>query len=235
MIYDSLLNFMTDYCRHIHTIKPAIVTKVDLNKNTLSAKILTSTLYKDGDTSNFPDVMDVPFMILSGQKGLARITVPIAAGDNVVILFSDRDLAGLMSSGGSSVQKPTQIKTQGYYPVLALPSFFTASNAKTIEPDKIVIENGVTSIKVSATGEVEVIAPTTTTITTPLLTVNCPATVFTGTIAMTGIIPLEGATEVAMTGTIRHDGSYILNDVPMETHTHVEQGDGNEVGPPIAP
>lgn len=233
MIYDNLLNFMTDYMRHVHTIKPAVVTKVDLTKNTLSAKILTSTLYKDGETTSFPDVKDVPFFVLAGQKGLARITVPVAVGDNVVILFSDRDMGSLLSSKGSSVQDPSQIKTHGFYPLLALPDFFTESNAKVIEADKISIENGITSIKIGATGEVDIVAPTATTITTTALTINCPATVFTGTVAMTGIIPLAGASNVTMTGTIQHDGSYILNDIPMESHGHIEQGDGNRVSNPV--
>lgn len=219
MIYDSLLNFMTDYCRHIHTIKPAVVTKVDLTKNTLSAKILTSTLYKDGETSNFPDVMDVPFMVMAGNKGMARITVPVTVGDNVVILFSDRELGSLPSSKGTSVQKPSEIKTHGFYPVMALPDFFTEGNARPIEPNKVVIENGVTSLKMDALGNVEIIAPTG-------ITVTCPATIFTGTIATAGIVPLPGATSTHMTGdfnitgNIYQTGTLTVDGVVFNTHRH---------------
>ena len=232
MIYDSLLNFMLDYCRHLHTIKPALVTKVDLTKNVLSAKILTSTLYKDGDTSNFPDVVDVPFMVLAGNKGLARVTVPVTAGDNVIILYSDRELGTLASSKGSSVQKPSEIKTHGYYPVMALPDFFTESNAKPIEPNKVVIENGVTSIKMDALGNVEVIAPTTTTITTASMIVNCPLTTFNGVIATGGIIPLPGAANVpmtgdfAMSGNMAVTGSLTINGVVFSTHRHSPSNTG---------
>ena len=235
MSYDSVMDFMLDYNRNVHTIKPAVVTAVNNATNTLSAKILTKTLFKDGESVEFVDVTDVPFLILSGTKGISRVTIPVSVGDNVVILFSDRDVGGLMSSSGATPQEPSELKTHTFEPILALPCFFTQANAKPVDPLNIVIENGTSSVKVGSTGLVEIIAPTGMSITTPALQVNCPATVFTGTIATTGILPAPSVSNVQMTGDLYHIGSYVLNGVAMETHTHVEQGDGNPVGPPISP
>ena len=221
MMYESLVRFLNDYNRGVHTNKPAVVTSVDTTKNVLSAKILTKTLFKDGTEETFPDVVDVPYFILSGTKGKSRITIPIDVGDNVIIIFSDRDVGGLMSGKGSSPETPQEIRTHTYEPILAIPCFFTEANAvPVLEPDKIVIENNLTSVKISPTGEVEIIAPTTTTITTPSLVVNCPASVFTGTIAAAGIIPLPGASIIEMEGTWNHTGSFILDGIPMESHRH---------------
>lgn len=205
MIYESLIEFLLDYNRNVHTIKPAVVTAVNLQANTLDAKILTKTKYKDGQETTFQDVFSVPFFILSANQGTARITLPISEGDNVLIFFSDRDLGTLLTDTGNTPASPVEIKTHGYEPVLALPCFFTLPNAKPVTPDAVVIENTGTSIIVGVDG-----------------TINIQAT----TVNLT-------ATTVNSVGTINHTGSFVLNGVPVETHGHIEQGDGQRVGPPI--
>ena len=230
MGYDVLVNLFIDMMRHVHTIKPAVVKSVDLEKNKLSARILTATKYQDGHIQNFTDVEDVPFFILAGDAGNARITIPPSVGDNVVILFSDRDYGSLLESDGQSTQNPSEIKTHEFYPLIALPDFFTSSTAKKIEADKIVIENGVTSIKIDSIGNIEITAPQTMTITTPSLMINCPATVFTGTIATAGILPAPGVGSVPMTGNYNMTGSFTLNGVVQETHSHYPS-----IAPPYNP
>lgn len=230
MAYEVLVDIFVDLMRHVHTIKPAVVTSVDLQKNKLSAKILTATKYQDGTIHKFSDVEDVPFFILAGNAGTARITIPPTEGDNVIILFSDRDYNQLLTSDGQDVSEPTEIRTHEFYPILALPDFFTDSTAKQIEEGKIVIENGVSSIKLDVLGNLEIVAPVSTTITTPSLTINCPATVFTGTIAAAGILPAPGVATVPMTGNYNMTGSFTLNGVQQETHSHYPS-----IAPPYNP
>lgn len=213
---DILNSFIRNYLRGVHTIKPAKVTGVTGNR--VKAQILTTTKYVSGKVEVFPDVVDVPLMIYSGTNGTFRITTPIAKGDIVIILFSDRDTGSLLKGKGSVVEA-TEIRTHEFHPIAALPCIFTVPNEKPIEPNKIVIESGATSVKVGVDGAVEIIAPTG-------VTVTSPATVFTGTIACTGILPLPGASSVLMTGDIEHTGNYtqvgsfVLNGVTMETHRH---------------
>lgn len=221
---DILEMFIRNYMRKVHTIKPARVTSVN-DDNTLNAEILTRTRMQEGRISDFPEVQNVPYMILSGQSGMARITFDIAVGDNVVILFSDRDYAGLLDDG-STVETPQSIYTHEFFPLMALPCFFTTPNAKPVEKQKIVIENTATKISVSATGEVEIVAPTTTTITTPMMVVNSPMTRFNGIISMQGMVPLPGATgtsiegDLQMTGELDVTGEVVVNGVNHSIHRH---------------
>ena len=36
------------------------------------------------------------------------------------------------------------------------------------------------------------------------------------------------------TGAYNMNGSFVLNGIPMESHGHIEQGDGNRVSDPVA-
>lgn len=196
--------FLLNYMRNIHTIKPAIVKKVVGNK--VSASILTQTKYVDGHVQPFPDVNNVPLMVYSGGMGTSRITVPVASGDMVLILFSDRDLAGLMSSSGRSPTVPDDIKTHEYHPIMAIPCMFTLPNEKPIEPGRIVIESGTSRVSVGMDGTVDIVAP--------VLNLVSPV--------------------INMTGNIAHTGEYTLNGVPMSTHKHISASPGNPTGNPQA-
>lgn len=46
--------------------------------------------------------------------------------------------------------------------------------------------------------------------------------------------PGDGENTSVQTGTVRIDGDLILNGISHATHSHVERGDGNKVGPPTA-
>ena len=152
---ESLSKFIRDKLRNVHTIKPAVVTKVTGNR--VSVKPLTTTKYHDGSHLPLPVIDDVPLMIYSGQKGKARITVPVGAGDLVMVLCSDRDTGDLLNS---------TVKSQGHflsdditplelYPIMAIPSFFTIPTEKELSSTDIVIENGSTKITVKPDGNIE--------------------------------------------------------------------------------
>lgn len=153
---EALNKFLRDKLRNVHTIKPAIVTKVVGNR--VSVKPLTTTKYHDGSHLPFDVLDDVPLMIYSGQRGKARVTVPVGAGDLVMVLCSDRNTGDLLNS---TVTKPThylsdEITPLELYPILAIPCFFTIPTEEAISSTDIVIENGSTKITVSPDGNVEI-------------------------------------------------------------------------------
>lgn len=196
--------FLLNYMRNVHTIKPALVKKVVGNR--ISAAILTKTRYADDYQQPFPDVNNVPLMVYSGGLGTSRVTVPVSVGDMVLILFSDRDLGGLMLGSGKTPAEPDDIKTHEYHPVMAIPCMFSLPNEKPIEPGKIVIESGVSRVAVGLDGVVE--------ITAPVVNITAP---------VTNII-----------GNIVHTGEYTQNGIPMSTHKHVSASPGNPTGVPQA-
>jgi hypothetical protein len=149
-----LNKFLMNYMRHIHTIKPAVVTKVVGNR--ISGTILTQTKYKDGHIQPFPPISNVPLMVYSGGGGTSRITVPVSVGDMVLVLFSDRDYGSLLQNG-ASVSIPDDLKTHEFHPIAALPCIFALPDEKPIEPGKIVIESGASRIALGLDGNIEIV------------------------------------------------------------------------------
>lgn len=152
--YEILEVFCRDFLRRIHTVKPAVVTAVN-SDNTIDAKILTKTRYKDKTQTTFQDVLGVPYLILSGNAGAAKITMPLKVNDNVVVLFSDRDYTNLLDTDGKSPVDAVDVYTHQYHPIIALPCFYTAPNAVPVDTSSVIIQNNGSTIKIDAAGNIE--------------------------------------------------------------------------------
>lgn len=146
-INDAFNKYIRDYLRNVHTIKPAVVTSVSGSR--LNANILTKT--KTFGTQELQqEVSDVPYQVISGGWGEASITVPIKQGDLVLILFSDRNFGNLRdytkAQVGGVVTDRTKapssdsFDTHGYYPLLAIPCWFTDASDIDIPQDKVVVK-----------------------------------------------------------------------------------------------
>ena len=225
--YQSLERFVRDKLRNVHTIKPAVVTA---NKgSTVDVKVLTTTRYRDGTQLPMPVLQDVPLMIYSGTKGGARVTVPVIAGDTVLLLCSDRDFSDLLDSpvDVDSVFPSDSVEPFGIHPIMAIPMFFTEPEGKPIDTSNIVIENGSTKITVKPSGDIEIDTPAnitvnaggnaditvggSTTLSTTALTVDAPTSTFTGNVMIAGTAAVAGA----LTAATIDSGSVSLDD-----HTH---------------
>ena len=233
---ELLSKFTRNYLRQVHTIKPAIVTKVNHSKNTLDAKILTNTKYGSGVNMPQPDVRNVPFFILSASKGNAKITMPLTPGDNVLILFSDRDYGNLLKTGGSTPVDSKDLKTHEYDPILALPCFYTTPNATEVDSSNIVISNGASSITIAPDGNIDVLTTADTTITATNLTVNAsgavnitaPTTTINGNLVVTGtVVGSSSVTAPSIVGTT----SVTFGGIDASVHTHDLSGGGTTLGP----
>lgn len=196
---EVLNKFVRNYLRQVHTIKPATVTAVNPATNTLSATLLTDTYYPNGTNREFPEVIDVPYFILSGSRGTARVTMPLIPGDLVLILYSDRDYEELLTSDGSTVVNSKNPSTHNYSPLLALPCFYTLPNAIPTDPTNIVVQNGTTSLTMLPNGAVNVISPLTT---------------FLGNVAITGGLTVAGVStmqgDINMVGDFTQTGEHTV-------------------------
>lgn len=94
---DIMLNLS---CHHI-----GIVKDINFEKQTLSAQIAykKTFLQKQPDDTyknvlvDYPPLIDVPFIVYRG--GTACITMPIAIGDECLLMFNDRNIDNWFSSG----------------------------------------------------------------------------------------------------------------------------------------
>lgn len=92
---------------NVHTSMPAIVVDYDPNSRTLSAQPAIQRVFSEGEglsgNVNLPVCVDVPVQFPSG--GGYEITFPVKAGDECLLIFSERCLDGWFETG-----KPTPPK-----------------------------------------------------------------------------------------------------------------------------
>lgn len=74
----------------LHVSMPAVVETYDNTNRLCSAQPLLRRLFLDGTSDRFPVVVDVPVVWLGGGAG--SLTMPLAKGDQVVLMFADRSL-----------------------------------------------------------------------------------------------------------------------------------------------
>jgi len=93
----------------------ARITAVNYSARTVEAEMLYTKSFFETDQFGaavqrelqYPLLLDVPFMILSG--GSSRLTFPIAAGDECLILFNDRDIDNYMAGAKSGPVKSQRL------------------------------------------------------------------------------------------------------------------------------
>jgi len=191
-IADSTNKFIRKYLRETHSIKPAVVTAVDHSANKLNAKILTDTYVGSGVNIPQPDVFDVPFFILSANAGAAKITMPIANGDVVLILFSDRDYEDYLTTTGNQVVSNNNLRTHDYNPILALPCFYTAASSTDVSSTDISIENASTKVVIKPDGNIEMETSANIDATASAVNVTAATSTFNGDLVVNGSVSATG-------------------------------------------
>lgn len=93
------------------TALPAIVTKVDLSKMTLECQPTIKGVVTNPDQSisyvDLPVLLDVP-IVFPGAGGFI-LTFPIAAGDEVLVIFSSRCIDAWWQGGGVQIAPETRM------------------------------------------------------------------------------------------------------------------------------
>jgi hypothetical protein len=77
--------------RDINCVAIGKIDSVNYGDQTVEALIVYKRQLENGETKEYPMVLDVPFLVLQG--GGAYIEMPITKGDYCVILFNDRNFS----------------------------------------------------------------------------------------------------------------------------------------------
>lgn len=154
LFVDGLRRVIDERLLYVNTAIEGRVTAINHTVNTVDVQPLIRTRKSDGSQETYPEMVDVPYQILSANAGNARITFPIAIGDLVTVIFSQRDNGHLAGSSGSTPVNAVSNVTHGLYPALAIPCFFTEATAQPVDPTNVVIENGGARISLSPSGDI---------------------------------------------------------------------------------
>lgn len=191
------------------TAMPAIVQSVDLTKMTIVAQLAIQGRYEDQQGNiqwvNISKVSDVPIVFPSA--GGFTITMPIAAGDEVLVIFASRCIDAWWQSGGYS-NKPLEFRMHDLSDGFAIPGPRSIPRVvPAISATDLQIRNdaGTTYISITAGGVIKLTSPSGVTITG----------------------------DVNVTGKVTATGEVTGNSIPLSTHKHtgVTTGTGTSGGP----
>jgi len=197
------------------TTLPGIVTSADLEAQTVSVQpaIKGETLAPDGSTSlvNLPLLVDVP--IVWPRGGGYALTFPIAAGDEVLVVFGSRCIDGWWQSGG--VQKAVDDRMHDLSDAFAI-------LAPTSQPKKLanVSADSVELRNDAGTNYVRISGGTISLKATTAINIEAP------------IVNIVGVTN--QTGNYNQlSGQQVFNGITFATHKHtgVDTGVGTSGGP----
>lgn len=192
---------------NIWTAMPCIVTSVDFSTMTLEAQpAIQGTIEDENGVSrsvNYPLLVDVPIVFPSA--GGFTLTMPIAVGDEVLVIFASRCIDSWWQSGG--IGRPMEARMHDLSDGFAIPG--PKSQPKKISGisstgAQIRNDAGTTYIEISADGKIKLVSPT--------------------EVKITGNLKVSGEV-TAMSETI---------PIALSTHTHsgVTPGGGTS-GPPV--
>jgi hypothetical protein len=140
----------------LHTSIPALISDVNLEKQTLSAEIAVKFTVDDEREMSWPVLRNIPFFTL--QNGSYSVTVPPKPGDACLLLFCERNADSFWANG--KVSAPTYAKTRRHdvNDAVALIGFTpTTKLIKDYAADAIEMRNTSRSSAVSVkTGEITV-------------------------------------------------------------------------------
>lgn len=245
----------------INTSYPGHVYNFDPVTQTCDVQLAIESLftgYKEAYTlSNKQRLTQVPVRFIQGSGW--SITHPVPDGTPCYVHFSQRgidhwlvenkDSAGLVNGKPAPAfsqlfSHNAAICTLGNQPIpVAIPNFnnsvFELRNASRSQRitfnsnGTIDIQAGSAKIQLANNGTITVTSVSEIKCTAPKITLDGDTTVTKSLTVMNGMSVNAGSSSAAatFTGNFVHTGTYKLNGIEVSTHTHKEQGDGNDVGP----
>jgi hypothetical protein len=221
------------------TAMPGIVQSVDFGKMTCSVQpAIQGTVELENGTYqsvNLPLLVDVPICFPSA--GGFIITMPLAANDEVLVVFASRCIDAWWQSG--SVSRPMEARMHDLSDGFAIPGPRSQPNVVgDISSSALQIRNdaGTAYVEISASGAIKLKSSST-------VAIDAPATTVSGTLVVTGALTAAtlatagaGGASIGggmnVTGAITA-GSVTAGGIGLATHKHtgVTTGGGTSGGP----
>lgn len=214
---------------------PGIVQSVNLSQMTVEVQPSIQGVIEDENGIkqfvNLPLLVDVPIVFPSA--GGFTITFPIAAGNEVLVVFSSRCIDSWWQSGG--IQKPMEARMHDLSDGFAIPGPKSQPNKISgISNSNLQIRNnaGTSYVEITSDGKINLVSPSEVNLTAPLIQLN-------GGIFLNGTITGPGGgggtitatSNFDITGAIETTGDVVAGTISLKTHTHPQSGGGNTGAP----
>lgn len=207
----ELSNTLTE----LNTAMPAKIVSYDPATVRATVKPSIPKRLSNGETLQAPQIVNVPvcFPMADISGAVAQVTLPLKAGDGVLLVFSHRSLENWLSGSEQSPDDPRMFDLSDAF---AMPSV----NAKSPSADgeNLCIKYGKGTLKITPSGDVLINAPSTT--------VTAPQNTFNGDVQVNG--------RFSATGTVTSDTevsapSVKQGTVSLGSHVHTGVETGNKI------
>jgi len=137
----------------IHTCLPATIVTYDYTVQKATVQPLLNRRYKDGtpqgDIQPLPEITNVP--VIFPRTGNFSMHYPLNAGDNVMIMFSERSIDQWLTTGGQVT--PNDPRKFDLSDAIAIPGLYPFSEASPAEDNtSFTIQIGSTKLKLDPSG-----------------------------------------------------------------------------------
>lgn len=165
----------------INIAMPATIVSYNAGNQRATVKPSLAKRLSNGNTLQAPQIVNVPvcFPVADVGGNKAMITLPMKAGDGVLLVFSQRSIENWLDGSKGSPDDPRMFDLSDAF---AIPSCNAKSPAADAE--NLSIQYGSGSIKITPSGDVLIDSPN--------VTVKCPTTTFNGDIYLNGSMAASG-------------------------------------------
>lgn len=245
----DLINQYINYSMEgINTVLPAVILAVKQQGKELLIDVQPSISVKtrEGDVFSQASILNVPMQQPASSVG--GMIFPVQPGDNVLLVFSQRAI-DTWKYGNGGLAPPSDYRKFSRLDCVAIPCIFPTSKSMA-NPNKqgsdyelgdVVIYNSRNTSKpveivIKKNGNIIVNSPA-------KVQVNCIDAEVNASSSIKNVTPnfsvqcsqyTVNTSSATLTGNWNLSGSFVLNGIAMETHGHIEQGDGNRVSNPVS-
>lgn len=241
-LHEVLNNAMDYHLTNMYTAIPGTVITVrdGLNQQSVDVQPVISLRNEEGDDyTERPPIVNVPLQM--PITSLGGLSIPIQKGDSVMLIFSMRGLDVWKRGGGGSAP-PSDMRMFDIRDCVAIPGTYPFSQSPNNpqgrsnghDTSDVVLVHNIGSgneveIRLKTNGDVVVNSPQKVIVNcqdaevnSDKFTVNSDEVEFNcGSYEINAATYAMSASDWATsTGTITHNGSYVLNGTPIETHDH---------------
>lgn len=178
----------------IWTALPGRVLAFDPTKRTaqIQPTVQARINNQDGSTYwvNLPVLVDCPVAFPAG--GDLLLTFPLAAGDEVLVIFSSRCIDNWWKSGG--VRTQAELRMHDLSDGFVIPTVQSEPNVVAVDMGAAELRNkaGTSKVRLLNNGDVQVITPGNATVTAGAASVTAAEINLTGTVNITGTLNING-------------------------------------------